>query len=151
MLCINAGNRENVPESGSCHKFLECFPMPFICCNRTFDDWTLSALAFAMQGEIFFFLCTIHRTSSGSRRQNVNQVKCWWKTLTKHGYFWNCESRITYHCMTLSSAPEFVCNSIDARTLRWPCPKQNKKTTTVLAGVRMREGCETGSKQDRMD
>ena len=35
----------------------------------------------------------------------------------------------------------------DALTLRWPCPKQNK--TTVLAGVRGREGCEMGSKQEQ--
>ena len=35
---------------------------------------------------------------------------------------------------------------VDALSLRWPCPKQTK-TTAVLAGVRVREGCETGSKQ----
>ena len=38
--------------------------------------------------------------------------------------------------------------NVDALTLRWPCPKQTK-TTAVLAGVRVREGCETGSKQER--
>ena len=38
--------------------------------------------------------------------------------------------------------------TVDALTLRWLCPKQTK-TTAVLAGVRVREGCETGSKQVR--
>ena len=45
------------------------------------------------------------------------------------------------------SCPQTNLN-VDALTLRWPCPKQTK-TTAVLAGVRVREGCETGSKQVR--